>query len=226
MRHTPETLRVRLEDMSDRSYPIQIATGIFQKLPVLLQRLRGKGTLFIITDSNVRRLYGRKLVSLCAMEELPAVLLDFPAGEGSKNFRVVESLHSGLLYAGIRRDAVIVALGGGVVGDVAGFVAATILRGVRYVQVPTTLLAQVDSSVGGKTGVNHRLGKHLIGAFYQPKLVLIDVRLLLTLSPRDYYAGFAEVIKYGVINDQRFFLELVENVKELKNYLPQPFNRS
>jgi len=185
MPRSPLSIPVRLPGVTDRSYVIHIGAGIFSRIPLLLQRMHGRGTIFIITDSNVRRLYGRKLASLLLLEDMSSCLLEFPAGEQSKNTRVVEGLQTGLLHAGIRRDSIIVALGGGVVGDVAGFVASTILRGVRYVQVPTSLLAQVDSSVGGKVGIDHPVGKNLIGAFHQPSAVYIDPGVLSTLAPED-----------------------------------------
>jgi len=140
---------------------------------------------------------------------------DFAAEPARKGLR--QPLSQRTLLLGL---LLLLALGGGVVGDLAGFVAATFLRGIPFVQIPTTLLAQVDSSVGGKTGVNHPLGKNLIGAFYQPRLVLIDVTTLATLSSRDYHAGFAEVVKYGVIRDQTFFSELVENAGKLCEHDP------
>jgi 3-dehydroquinate synthase len=208
MPRSPLSIPVRLPGVTDRSYVIHIGAGIFPRIPLLLQRMHGRGTIFIITDSNVRRLYGRKLASLLLLEDMSSCLLEFPAGEESKNTRVVEGLQTGLLHAGIRRDSIIVALGGGVVGDVAGFVASTILRGVRYVQVPTSLLAQVDSSVGGKVGIDHPVGKNLIGAFHQPSAVYIDPGVLSTLAPEEFRNGLAEIVKVAAALDPKFFRRL------------------
>lgn len=212
-----ETLHVGL---AERSYPIRIGDGILEEIGVELSAISFPKRIAVVTNPTVGALYADIVVNALNLNGFSVLRIDIPDGEEFKTLATVSTVYDSLMEAGFDRGCGLLALGGGVVGDLAGFVAATFLRGIPFVQIPTTLLAQVDSSVGGKTGVNHPLGKNLIGAFYQPKLVLIDVRLLLTLSPRDYRAGFAEVIKYGVIQDQRFFLELVENVKELKNYRP------
>jgi 3-dehydroquinate synthase len=146
-------------------------------------------------------------------------------GERFKNLRSAEALYTFLIEQKVERSDVILALGGGVVGDLAGFVAATYLRGIRFMQIPTTLIAQIDSSVGGKTGVNHRLGKNLIGAFHQPSLVLIDPLTLLTLPPREIQAGLQEALKYGVIKDQKLFRFIVKNLAALKSRDSQTFER-
>jgi 3-dehydroquinate synthase len=165
-------------------------------------------------------LYGDIVLGALNAAGFSPVRIDIPDGEEFKTLATVSTVYDALMAAGFDRGCGLLALGGGVVGDLAGFVAATFLRGIPFVQIPTTLLAQVDSSVGGKTGVNHPLGKNLIGAFYQPRLVLIDVNTLTTLSPRDYHAGFAEVVKYGVIRDQTFFIDLQNNVEKLCDHDP------
>lgn len=170
----------------------------------LHKHLRG-GKVFLLTDSNVRRLYGRHLHHLLLLYDVPSVLIEFPAGEASKNAGVAGMIYTGLLEAGVRRDSLIIALGGGVVGDLAGYVAATILRGIPFVQVPTTLLAQVDSSVGGKVGIDHPPGKNLVGAFHQPLGVYVDPAVLGTLPGRQFRNGLAEIVKIAVALDRPFF---------------------
>lgn len=201
-------VKVSLRSTPDRSYPVWIQPGLLNRLPSLLSPLARGATIYIITDNTVRRLYGRRLHAHLSLEEMNAVLLDFPSGEESKSARVIEGLQTALLYAGVKRNSLIVALGGGVVGDVAGFVAATVLRGIRYVQVPTTLLAQVDSSVGGKVGINHEAGKNLIGAFHQPSVVFIDPETLSTLPAEEFRNGLAEMVKIGAVLDRTFFARL------------------
>jgi 3-dehydroquinate synthase len=175
------------------------------------------GKLFIITDTTVGRLYGRTLQREFAGGGNDVVLLDIPPGEGSKNHRSVHALHTQLLKGGVGRDSFVIALGGGVVGDVAGYVAATILRGIPFIQIPTTLLAQVDSSVGGKVGVDHPLGKNLIGAFHQPAAVYVDPDVLSTLPAAEYRNGLAEVVKIAAALDHRFFADIERNVRNIKS---------
>ncbi|HEX2136052.1 MAG TPA: 3-dehydroquinate synthase, partial [Microvirga sp.] len=159
----------------------------------------------VVTDDRVASLYGQALADSLSGRGLRTATVAVPPGEASKSFAQLERVGEALLAAKIERSDVVVALGGGVVGDLAGFAAAVLRRGVRFVQIPTTLLAQVDSSVGGKTGINASHGKNLIGAFHQPSLVIADTALLDTLPPRELRAGYAEVVKYGLINDARFF---------------------
>jgi len=185
-----------------------VRQDLFHQLhDVVLRGWKGR-KLFIITDSNVRRLYGSRLLQALSSAGGDACLLDFLAGEKSKNASTFLSLHSALLGLGIRRDSLIIALGGGVVGDVAGFVAATVLRGVPFIQIPTTLLAQVDSSVGGKVGIDHQFGKNLIGAFHQPAAVYVDPSILKTLPSAEFRNGLAEVVKIAAALDARFFREI------------------
>jgi 3-dehydroquinate synthase len=169
----------------------------------------------IISDRNVAPLYGRKAETSLARTGFETTLITVPAGETAKSFKTVQSCYDQLAAKRLERKSFIVALGGGVVGDLAGFVAATYLRGVAFVQVPTTLLAQVDSSVGGKVGVNLRAGKNLVGSFYQPRLVLCDLNTLGTLPVRELRAGLAEVIKYGIIYDVALFKRLERDLPKL-----------
>lgn len=172
------------------------------------------GKAACITNPIVGKLYGDRAFSSLSRAGFEPYRIDIPDGEEYKSLEWVSHIYDKLIEYRMERQSPIVALGGGVVGDIAGFAAATYLRGIPYVQVPTTLLAQVDSSVGGKTGVNHPMGKNLIGSFYQPKMVLIDVDALKTLEPRDIKAGLAEVIKYGIIRDSGFFAFLESNYKD------------
>ncbi len=209
-----KVITVNVGKGSERTYRIVIEAGLLGRLPRLLgdSHLTGK-RVFIITDSNVERLYGRRLLHRFFEANIDATLLSFPSGERSKSAGTVQSLHTHLLKLGIHRDSMILALGGGVVGDVAGFVAATILRGVPFVQVPTTLLAQVDSSVGGKVGINHPLGKNLVGAFHHPAAVFIDPDVLKTLPRAEYRNGLAEVVKIAASLDRKFFRYLQRNAR-------------
>lgn len=212
-----ETLLVGL---GERSYPIRIGEGILGEIGVHLHAIAFPKKIAVVTNPLVGQLYGDIVLGALNTAGYSTVRIDIPDGEEFKTLATVSTVYDALMAAGFDRGCGLLALGGGVVGDLAGFVAATFLRGIPFVQIPTTLLAQVDSSVGGKTGVNHPLGKNLIGAFYQPRLVLIDVNTLATLSPRDYHAGFAEVVKYGVIRDQTFFFALVSRAERLCDHDP------
>lgn len=197
--------------IGERSYVIQIAPQVLESLPALCAAAGLKpGKALVVTDENVAPLYAaqvQRVLDLAGWETRLAVV---PAGEGAKTLAWAGRLYDEALAAGLDRRRPIFALGGGVVGDLAGFVAATFLRGVPFVQLPTTLLAQVDSSVGGKVAVNHPQGKNLIGAFYQPRLVAADMNTLATLPEREWRGGLAEVVKYGAIMDGSFLSWLVE----------------
>lgn len=192
-------------DLDVRSYDIYIGSGLLYRLADFIPvDMKGR-TAFIITDRNVES-YAETISQMLAQAGAArALILALPAGEQTKSFKQVEKISSWLLDKGVSRDSVIFAVGGGVIGDLAGFCAATILRGIPYVQVPTTLLAQVDSSVGGKTGINMPQGKNLVGSFYQPIAVIADIETLKTLPPREIMAGYAEIVKYGLIGDAGFF---------------------
>lgn len=202
-------------ELGDRSYPITIASGGLGDLGAVVAPLAGGGRLGVVTDARVDRLYGEEVRSSMARAGLDPEWVVVPEGEGSKSLDTVSEVLDRLLAARLERGSPIVAVGGGVVGDLGGFVASILLRGVPYVQVPTTLLAQVDSSVGGKTGVNSRHGKNLVGSFYQPRAVYAAVGTLLTLEERDLRAGLAEVVKYGVIADAALFDWVEEHAEAL-----------
>ena len=205
-------------DLAERSYPIVIGRGLLGGGYDLAPHLAGKDCL-IVTNETVGPLYLERLVGCLGNAAHRTVVL--PDGEAHKGLDSVVRVIDGLVEAGANRDTTVIALGGGVVGDIAGFAAASYMRGVSFIQVPTTLLAQVDSSVGGKTGVNHPGGKNLIGAFHQPQLVLVDTDTLNTLDDRQLSAGMAEVIKHGAIADLDYFEWLEENVAALMQRDPE-----
>ena len=199
---------------ADRSYPIQIGRGLIADASIWQPLVQGRGVI-LVTDDQVGPLYGEAAqAALTGASQLTEVVL--PAGESHKDMTSIQKILDAALLEKYERGSLFVALGGGVVGDMTGFAAACFLRGADFVQVPTTLLAQVDSSVGGKTGVNHAMGKNLIGAFHQPRQVVIDLDTLATLPAREYAAGLAEIIKYGLIRDAGFFTWLIDNVEALK----------
>ncbi len=198
--------------LGDRSYPIYIGVGVLPEIGDLCRPLDLSGRGALITNPVVGRLYGHQVVSSFESAGIPLTLLEIPDGEEFKNLQVAGDLYERLLPLGLDRRSALVALGGGVIGDLAGFVAATFMRGLPLIQVPTSLVAQVDSSVGGKVGVNLPQAKNMVGAFYQPRLVLSDVHLLRTLPPREFRAGLAEVVKYGVVADKGFFEWFETNV--------------
>jgi 3-dehydroquinate synthase len=191
--------------LGERSYEIVLGAGTLQQLPVLLEQSGTRGAVGIVTDSNVGPLYATRVAELVQQANRACAVHTLPAGEEHKRLEQVEAICGTFLFAHLDRSSLVIALGGGVVGDVAGYAAASFMRGVPYLQIPTTIVAQVDSSVGGKTGVNHPLGKNTIGAFHQPRGVLIDMQLLETLPDRELCAGIAEIIKHGVIADPELF---------------------
>jgi 3-dehydroquinate synthase len=190
------------------SYPILVEAGALAQLADRLRAAGIQGALWLICDAAVEQRYALPLVQQLEQAGYRVAWYAVPAGEASKDLQVAMQIYSWLIAGGIERRDALLALGGGMVGDLAGFVAATILRGVAFVQLPTTLLAMVDSSLGGKTGVNHPLGKNLIGAFHQPRMVLSDTNLLASLPLRELRSGWAEVIKHGVIRDAGLFEQL------------------
>ncbi|MFV0438981.1 MAG: 3-dehydroquinate synthase [Desulfopila sp.] len=204
-----------LVGLDSRSYPIYVEKGCLQRIGNDLAGQKIGNRLAIISDSNVDGLYARKLLDAMARAGLKATLFSFPAGEKNKNLATVETLARQMAQAGFDRHDAIVALGGGIVGDIAGFLASAYMRGIPFIQVPTTLLAQVDSSVGGKTGVDLPEGKNLVGAFYQPRAVYIDIDVLHTLPTEELLGGLAEVLKYGVIWDAEFFTFLELSRQEI-----------
>ena len=208
-------MRIVQVPLGHRSYAIKVGGGLLSRLGAECARLKLGQRCAIITDANVGKQFAKAALKSLSASGFQPVLITVPAGEKSKRLAVVEKCYDQLAKHRLERKSFIVALGGGVVGDLAGFVAATYLRGIPFVQVPTTLLAQVDSSVGGKTGVNLQAGKNLVGAFYQPRLVQCDLDTLKTLPKREYVSGLAEVIKYGVIYDAVLFAQLERNLPKL-----------
>nr|Q0I052.1 RecName: Full=3-dehydroquinate synthase; Short=DHQS [Shewanella sp. MR-7] len=202
-------------DLGERSYPIYIGQSLMSDSETLSRYLLKKRIL-IVTNETVAPLYLKQIQdTMASFGEVSSVIL--PDGEQFKDLTHLDSIFTALLQRNYGRDSVLVALGGGVIGDMTGFAAACYQRGVDFIQIPTTLLSQVDSSVGGKTAVNHPLGKNMIGAFYQPQIVIIDTECLQTLPAREFAAGMAEVIKYGIMWDADFFQWLENNVQALKS---------
>jgi len=205
---TIETLSVAL---AERSYDIHIGPGLIDRAgELMLPVMRGKRA-FVVTDDSVAPLYLNRVLAALSREGIDHLHTVLPHGESTKDFPHLEALVDAMLEARCERSTMVVALGGGVVGDLTGFAASILQRGLDFVQVPTTLLAQVDSSVGGKTGINTRHGKNLVGAFHQPRLVLADTSALTSLPRRQVLAGYAEVVKYGCIDEPEFFSWLEEN---------------
>ena len=209
-----DIIQVRV-DLSERGYDIHIGSGLLQKTAQYVQSATPLTHAAVITDSNLKTSHAQIVAEKLAMEDITCDLLTIPAGEASKSLTRMEQICTELLTAEADRHTVIIAVGGGVVGDLAGFVAASFGRGIRFIQIPTSLLAQVDSSVGGKVGVNLATAKNMVGAFWQPSTVLIDPLVLHTLPEREYRAGLAEVIKYGVIMDADFFQFLEDHVEQI-----------
>jgi 3-dehydroquinate synthase len=203
-----QTLEVSL---GDRSYPIHIGKGLLSQADLLLPHLKRK-QVAIVSNTTVAPLYMQTLVDVLTQTGVQVIQIVLPDGEAYKNSETLNLIYDALLQNRCERSTTLIALGGGVIGDLTGYAAATYLRGVPFIQIPTTLLSQVDSSVGGKTGINHPLGKNMIGAFYQPKVVLADIDTLSTLPAREFSAGVAEVIKYGLIRDADFFAWLETNM--------------
>jgi 3-dehydroquinate synthase len=211
----PPPVRIVSVQLGNRSYAVKIAPGLLQNLGGECARLKLGDRCAIITDTNVGKKFAKPVYESLLKAGFEPVLITVPAGEAAKSLKSVQKCFDQLAAHRLERKSFIVTLGGGVVGDLAGFVAATYLRGIDFVQVPTTLLAQVDSSVGGKTGVNLRAGKNLVGAFYQPRLVLCDLDTLKTLPEREFRAGLAEVIKYGIIFDAKLFNQLERDLPKI-----------
>ena len=196
--------------LGERAYDILIGRGLLTEAGALIASLGARRSV-IVSDETVASLYADRLIASLAERGVGSVMITVPPGEASKSYESLAHVCDAVLAARIERGDLVIALGGGVVGDLAGFAAAIVRRGVRLVQIPTTLLAQVDSSVGGKTGINSRHGKNLVGAFHQPSLVIADTSALDTLAPRELKAGYAEVVKYGLIDDAAFFAWCEDN---------------
>lgn len=215
-----KTLNIHIH-AGQASYPVHIGQGLLDKCGELLREIFPAETrIALLSSPTVEKFYRRTVEDSLRKAAYKVRFIQMPSGEKKKNLKSVVRLYDALLAAGIDRSDCIIALGGGLTGDIAGFTAATLYRGIPFVQIPTTLLAQVDASVGGKTGVNHQKGKNLIGAFYQPKLVLIDPDVLQTLNMRERISGFAEILKYGFISDKELLdtcLRQQETILKLKN---------
>ena len=209
-----ETIRV---DLGERSYDIAIGSNMLRSIGTSLKPFDFSPKAAIVSNTTVHPLYGDVVSNSLKKAGFDVLTVIIPDGEEYKDLLRVEYIYNELLKAKLDRSSSLVALGGGVIGDITGFAASTYMRGISYIQVPTTLLAQVDSSVGGKTGVNHKLGKNMIGTFWQPRLVWIDVKTLNTLQKREFLAGVAEVIKYGVIWDEELFYFLEKNRTRILN---------
>jgi 3-dehydroquinate synthase len=207
--------------LDNRSYPIDVGADILKTLPTYLIEHKVGKKVFLITDENVAPLYGRNLESVLSKNNYSVTFIVLPQGESQKSFKNVSSLLDQILELKVERNDSVVALGGGVIGDLAGFVASLCLRGINLFQIPTSLLAQVDACIGGKTAVNHSTGKNLIGSFYQPKLTLIDLDCLDTLPKHELKCGMAEIVKYGIIKNVELFHFIESNIKDIAEFTPK-----
>jgi 3-dehydroquinate synthase len=214
-------MRVVDVPLGTRSYKIEVARELLPEIGKRCQKLNLSSRCAIITDSNVAPLYAAKAQTSLKSAGFEPVLIQIPAGEKAKDLKYVQQCYQELAAHRLERKSFVVALGGGVVGDLAGFVAATYLRGIQFVQLPTTLLAQVDSSVGGKVGVNLKAGKNLVGCFFQPQLVVCDLATLDSLPAREFKAGLAEVVKYGIIYDPMLFARIERDLDKILNREPK-----
>ena len=208
-------------NLKSNSYYIFLQHNIFDKIVMFHKKHYPDCKAIIITDQNVKKYYLKKLTDRFSVKNIKINTFSILNGEKSKSFKTLETLAEKIIKKGINRNDIIYALGGGVVGDLTGFLSSILLRGVKFIQVPTTLLSQVDSSVGGKTAINSKSGKNLIGTFFQPSAVFIDPSTLNTLSSKEFLAGYAEVVKYGLINDKAFFNWLNKNTKGNLSLLPK-----
>ena len=207
-------MRTLTVQLADRSYPIHIGSGLLKRVELMIERMPQK-VAALVTNTTVEPLYSRGLIAVLEANGVRVVPVVLPDGEAHKNWESLNRIFDLLIAGRCERNTTVIALGGGVVGDLAGFAAAIYQRGVPFIQVPTTLLAHVDSAVGGKTAINHPMGKNMIGAFYQPRVVVIDTDTLETLPAREFAAGVAEVIKYGAIRDAAFFAWLEQHIDRL-----------
>jgi 3-dehydroquinate synthase len=213
-------IKVNLDKPSSLSYEVCIGHSILDRIGLVVAKSNLAQRYTIITDSNVSPLFGAEVLDLLKQAKVKADLVEFPAGESSKNMDTVLALAKELLARGVDRSSALIALGGGVVGDITGFISSIYMRGIPCVQVPTTLMAQVDSSIGGKTGIDLLEGKNLLGTFSQPQAVFIDLRFLETLPEDQFTNGLSEVVKYGIIDDVDLFTLLEENSAAVGNRDP------
>lgn len=204
-----------------KEYPILIKNGLRKQAGELIKGVYNGQKILLVSDEKVNSLYGREMKEILLAAGFQVEKYIIPQGEKAKSFQYLQKGYDLLINKGFKRDSLLVALGGGVTGDLTGFLAATYMRGVPFVQIPTTLLAQVDSSVGGKTAINHQTGKNLIGSFYQPVLVIIDTDFLHTLDTREFKGGLAEIIKHGLIKDKKLASYLLEKQSKILNLEPE-----
>ena len=205
-------------NLKNNSYYIFLQHNIFDNIVMFHEKYYSDCKAIIITDQNVKKYYLKKLTNRFSFKNIKIKTYSVLDGENSKSFKTLEEK---IIKKGINRNDIIYAFGGGVVGDLTGFLSSIVLRGVKFIQIPTTLLSQVDSSVGGKTAINSKSGKNLIGAFYQPSAVFIDPNTLNTLPRKEFLSGYAEVVKYGLINDKPFFNWLNKNTKDNLSMVPK-----
>jgi len=211
------TLKVNLDKKLLSSHDIRIGQNMMDRIILLIAKNHRASRTVIITDSNVNRLHGQTMLAAMTQAGMKASLMEIPAGESSKNMATVMDISSRLLDLGADRETLLIALGGGVVGDLTGFIASVYMRGVSYIQIPTTLIGQVDSAIGGKTAVDLPQGKNLLGTFYQPRAVFVDLNFLETLPEKEFNNGLAEIIKYGIIEDEKLFRLLEEDMAAIKS---------
>ncbi len=210
-------LKVNLDKKTSTSYEIRIGKGIIDRMILLIAKNHKAARYVILTDSNVNEFYGQIMLDALTQAGRKASIMEIPAGEASKNMSTVMYIAGNLLAAGADRETLLIALGGGVVGDLTGFIASVYMRSVPYIQIPTTLVGQVDSAIGGKTAVDLPQGKNLMGTFYQPRAVFADLNFLDTLPDKEFNNGLAEIIKYGIIEDEKMFKYLEENMDAIKS---------
>ena len=210
------SIKVNLDKKSISSYEIRIGKDIIERMALIIAKNHKAGRYVVVTDNCVGSLYGQKFLSSLKDVGLNVHLIEFPAGEASKNINTVLDIAGKLIKLGADRETCLIALGGGVVGDIAGFIASIFMRSVPYIQIPTTLIAQVDSSIGGKTAVDLPHGKNLLGTFYQPCAVFADLSFLETLPEKEFNNGLSEIIKYGIIDDEKMFHTLESHMETIK----------
>jgi 3-dehydroquinate synthase len=210
-------IQVNLDKRPSNYYEIYIGHNILDRIGLLISKSKWSSRYVILTDSNVSSLHGGKVQETLKRMDLKVELIDFPAGEASKSIQTILPIINKMIEMGVDRTSALIALGGGVVGDITGFIASIYMRGIPYIQVPTTLLAQVDSSIGGKTGIDLPHGKNILGTFYQPKAVFIDLTFLKTLTPRELGNGLAEIVKCAIIDDPELLNSLEEEAEAVRN---------
>jgi len=214
------SLKVNLDKKILSSYEIRVGRGIADRMAMLIAKNHKAGHHIVITDSNVGRLHGQKFLDLLKSVGLKADLVEFAAGEPSKSMTTMMDIVGRIIELDADRTSLLIAFGGGVVGDLVGFIASVFMRSVPYIQIPTTLIAQVDSSIGGKTAIDIPHGKNLLGTFYQPRAVFTDLNYLETLPEKEFNNGLAEVIKYGLIDDEKLFDQLEANMESVRKRDP------